>query len=153
MEKQIKENPFDLYQVVAKCSDGDVLIGKDGKDVFNLNEAKAIQSEHQGLGAEVVLKPLDRKKTKEIIIKLLLKHYCCPFYWNEYNLEVEITDTSIEIIADECFHWMVETYDNGDSYHSCTSIYNCCMSYADLVFSQCVFDILEELFDIEISNK
>lgn len=152
MEKQIKENPFDLYQVVAKCSDGDVLIGKDGKDVFNLNEAKAIQSEHQGLGAEVVLKPLDRKKTIIIIRKTLTENDNCPNYWKN-NFEVKITDKSIEIIADGRYHWIIETYD-GYNYHACMFMNdNCCMYYADLVFSQCVFDILEELFDIEISNK
>ena len=60
MKKQEK-NVFDFYQVVAKCSDGDVVINKDGKDVFNLKEAKAIQAEHQGLGAEVILKKLDKE--------------------------------------------------------------------------------------------
>lgn len=153
MEKEIKTNPFDLYQVVAKCSDGDVLISKDGKQAFTYSEAKAIEAEHQGLGAEVLVEQVDRNIITNSVSETLSINHNCPIYWKD-NFETKITDKSIEVIADERYHWMIETYNNGDKYHAEMFIDdNYCMHYADLVFAQCVFDILEEIFGIEIDNK
>lgn len=39
-----------LYNVIAKCTDGDVKIGKDGIYDFNYDEAKEIANAHKNLG-------------------------------------------------------------------------------------------------------
>ena len=47
-----------LYQVVAKCSDGDVVISKNNMSFFHYRDAKLIQKEHSNMGAEVVLRKI-----------------------------------------------------------------------------------------------
>lgn len=44
-----------LYNVIAKCTDGDVMIGKDGIYNFNYDEAKRIADDHMTLGAEIII--------------------------------------------------------------------------------------------------
>ena len=61
------EKNFNLYQVIAKCSDGDVMIIKDGESAFNICKAKAIQADFEKVGNEIQLKQLDKEETKEII--------------------------------------------------------------------------------------
>ena len=44
-----------MYNVIAKCTDGDLMIGKDGIYEFNLEEAKEIADAHKTLGAEIII--------------------------------------------------------------------------------------------------
>lgn len=44
-----------MYNVIAKCTDGDLMIGKDGIYEFNHEEAKEIADAHKTLGAEIVI--------------------------------------------------------------------------------------------------
>lgn len=43
------------YVVIAKCSDGDVVIGRNGKVAFDSAIAVEIAKEHQNMGAEIVM--------------------------------------------------------------------------------------------------
>lgn len=53
MEQMIKTNA--KFNVIAKCSDGDIKIGKDGIYDFNYDEAKEIADAHKNLGAEITI--------------------------------------------------------------------------------------------------
>lgn len=44
-----------MYNVIAKCTDGDLMIGKDGIYEFNYDEAKRIADDHMTLGAEIII--------------------------------------------------------------------------------------------------
>lgn len=43
------------FNVIARCADGDVMIGKDGINEFDLDEAKKIADDHKTLGAEIII--------------------------------------------------------------------------------------------------
>lgn len=59
MEKTTKvatsnaQNNIDKWVVIAKCTDGDVLISKDGEFAFDIEMANTIAKEHQNMGAEI----------------------------------------------------------------------------------------------------
>lgn len=62
MEKEVFNkisNFFDIYNnmdkwvVIAKYSDGDVVISKDGKIAFDIDIVGEIAQEHQNMGAEI----------------------------------------------------------------------------------------------------
>lgn len=44
-----------MYNVIAKCTDGDLMIGKDGIYNFNFDDAKEIADNHKTLGAEIII--------------------------------------------------------------------------------------------------
>lgn len=43
---------MDKYNVIAHCSDGDVIIGKNGIDNVTLDEAAEIVDAHQNMGVK-----------------------------------------------------------------------------------------------------
>lgn len=43
------------FNVIARCADGDVMIGKDGINEFDWDEAKEIADAHKTLGAEIII--------------------------------------------------------------------------------------------------
>lgn len=44
------------YCVIAKCEDGEIMIGKDGNYYFDLQEAAEIAEAHSNMGAEITVK-------------------------------------------------------------------------------------------------
>lgn len=44
---------MDKWVVIAKCSNGNVVIGKDGEIAFDINTAGIIAKEHQNMGVEI----------------------------------------------------------------------------------------------------
>lgn len=43
------------FNVIARCADGDVMIGKDGINEFDWDEAKEIAYAHKTLGTEIII--------------------------------------------------------------------------------------------------
>lgn len=43
------------FNVIAECTDGDVMIGKDGINEFDLDEAKEIADAHKNFGANICI--------------------------------------------------------------------------------------------------
>lgn len=43
------------FNVIARCADGDVMIGKDGINEFDWDEAKEIADAHKTLGTEIII--------------------------------------------------------------------------------------------------
>lgn len=46
-------NNMDKWVVIAKCSDGDIVIGKDGEIAFDIDIAGEIAEDHQNMGVEI----------------------------------------------------------------------------------------------------
>ena len=46
-------NNKDKYIVIATCSDGDVIISKDGNKHFTLEQAQQVILEHTNIGADI----------------------------------------------------------------------------------------------------
>lgn len=46
---------MEKFNVIARCTDGDLMIGKDGVYNFNYEEAKEIADAHKTLGAEIII--------------------------------------------------------------------------------------------------
>ena len=46
-------NDKDKYIVMVNCSDGDVIISKDGNKHFTLEQAQQITLEHTNIGADI----------------------------------------------------------------------------------------------------
>jgi hypothetical protein len=56
-------NNMDKWVVIAKCSDGDVVIGKNGEIAFDIDIAGEIAKDHQNMGAEIeIMRYIDYKK-------------------------------------------------------------------------------------------
>lgn len=48
-------NNMDKWVVIAKCSDGDIAISKNGQIGFDIEIAGEIAKEHQNMGREIVI--------------------------------------------------------------------------------------------------
>ena len=46
-------NNFDKWVVIAKCSNGDIVINKNGQIAFDIDTAKEIFIEHKDMGVEI----------------------------------------------------------------------------------------------------
>ena len=46
-------NNIDKWVVIAKCSDGDVVINKDGEIAFDVDTLKEIVIDHKNMGVEI----------------------------------------------------------------------------------------------------
>lgn len=55
---------MDKWVVIAKCSDGDIVISKDGEIAFDIDIAGEIAKDHQNMGAEIEI--MRYTKYKEI---------------------------------------------------------------------------------------
>lgn len=44
---------MEKWIVIAKCSNGNVVIGKDGEIAFDIDTANEIAKEHQNMGVEI----------------------------------------------------------------------------------------------------
>lgn len=53
--KNLLENGLDKWVVIAKCSDGDVVISRNGEIAFDIDTAREIADDHQNMGAEIVM--------------------------------------------------------------------------------------------------
>lgn len=60
------------FNVIARCADGDLMIGKDGFVEFDWDEANEIADAHKFDGAEVIVVEAPNKMT----IKEFIKEYC-----------------------------------------------------------------------------
>lgn len=57
-------NNMDKWVVIAKCSNGDIVISKNGVIAFDIDIAGEIAKEHQNMGAEIAI--MEYAKYKEI---------------------------------------------------------------------------------------
>lgn len=55
---------MDKWVVIAKCSDGDIVISKNGENAFDIDIAGEIAKDHQDMGAEIEI--MRYAKYKEI---------------------------------------------------------------------------------------
>lgn len=69
VENLMKESKFldmnthiDKWVVIAKCSDGDIIIHKNGDIAFDIEIADEIAKEHQNMGAEIEIMRYDNYK-------------------------------------------------------------------------------------------
>lgn len=46
-------NNIDKWVVIAKCNDGDVVINKNGRIAFKLDEVNEIAMDHKNMGVEI----------------------------------------------------------------------------------------------------
>lgn len=53
--KNLLENGLDKWVVIAICSNGDIVIGRDGEIAFDIDTAREIAKDHQNIGAEIVM--------------------------------------------------------------------------------------------------
>lgn len=53
--KNLLENGLDKWVVIAKCSDGDVVISRNGEIAFDIDTVREIADDHQNMGAEIVM--------------------------------------------------------------------------------------------------
>ena len=53
--KNLLENGLDKWVVIAKCSDGDVVISRNGEIAFDIDTAREIAKDHQNMCAEIVM--------------------------------------------------------------------------------------------------
>lgn len=60
------------FNVIARCADGDVMIGKDGINEFDWDEANEIADSHKFDGVEVMVV----EATSKMTIKEFIKEYC-----------------------------------------------------------------------------
>jgi hypothetical protein len=140
------EKKFDLYQVVAKCSDGDVLIGFDGENAFSICKAKAIQADFEKVGNEIQLKQLDKEKTKEIIIDKIFDVNNGSIAVTEYITKectnVEIEDDFIEITTNGSFHYKLSS--DGDTFIYADN--GCSFSIDDATFAITLLEFISKYF-------
>lgn len=81
------------FNVIARCADGDLIIGKDGINEFDWDEANEIADAHKFDGVEVMVVEAPSK----MIIKEFIKEYCTENDDNGY-LILENTESEDGII-------------------------------------------------------
>lgn len=52
--KNLLENGLDKWVVIANCSDGDVVISRNGEIAFDIDTAREIAKDHQNMGVGIV---------------------------------------------------------------------------------------------------
>lgn len=50
---------MERYNVIAKCADGDVMIGKNGKYEFSFDEAQEVGYDHRNMGVTLFIIKVD----------------------------------------------------------------------------------------------
>lgn len=53
--KNLLENGLDKWVVIAKCSNGDVVISRNGEIAFDIDTAREIAKDHQNMGVGIAM--------------------------------------------------------------------------------------------------
>lgn len=123
------------FNVIARCADGDVMIGKDGINEFDWDEAKEIADVHKTLGAEIIIVTAKYEKA-DLNNKL-------EVLTEQFNYKVTSQTTEEEI--DKLYEQYVRDYVNSLGLGLTTVIMECgdVVVYGDNEYTFTIEEIIE----------